>query len=387
MLHAVILAGGSGTRLWPASRTLRPKQFLKVQGDRTMLQATVDRLGDLVSLDRILIATTKALAGAVQDQLSQLPRGAILAEPCPRNTAPCIGLAAIHILRRDPEGTMAILPADQVIAPEEVFRDALGAAAAMLEEDPRRLVTFGVKPHYPSTGFGYIERGEAIAGVAGGGWRVAGGESTNLSNPESPIPRPPSPIPAYRVARFHEKPQLAVAEQYLAAGSYYWNSGMFVWKARTILDALARHQPAIASGLQRIAEAADRADFAEVLEAAFAAMPKISIDYAVMEHAEEAIVLEATFDWDDVGGWPAWARYRPADEHDNRIDAPRHAEINAGGNIVCGPETGQAIVLAGVKDLAVIVTPDAILVADKRDEASIAAVTGELRRRGWEEFL
>jgi len=189
------------------------------------------------------------------------------------------------------------------------------------------------------------------------------------------------------VARFHEKPQLAVAEQYLAAGTYYWNSGMFVWKARTILDALARHQPAIASGLQRIAEAADRADFAAVLEAEFAAMPKISIDYAVMEHAEEAIVLEAPFEWDDVGSWPAWARYRPADDRDNRIDAPRHAEINAGGNIVCGPETDQAVVLAGVKNLAVIVTPDAILVADKRDEASIAAVTGELRRRGWEEYL
>jgi mannose-1-phosphate guanylyltransferase len=364
MLHAVILAGGSGTRLWPASRTLRPKQFLKVQGDRTMLQATVDRLGDLVPLDCTLIATTKTLAAAVQDQLSQLPRGAVLAEPCSRNTAPCIGLAAVHILRRDPQGTMAVLPADQVIGPEDAFRDALGAAAAMVEEDPRRLVTFGIKPHYPSTGFGYIERGEPIP-VQASGLRV----------------------PAYRVARFHEKPQLPVAQQYLAAGSYYWNSGMFVWKARTILDALARHQPAIASGLERIARAAQRADFAEVLEAEFSAMPKISIDYAVMEHAEEAIVLEATFDWDDVGSWPAWARYRPADPRDNRIDAPRHAEIGAAGNIVFAPQPGQAIVLAGVKDLAVIVTPDAILVADKHDEASIAAVTDELRRRGWKEYL
>ena len=130
MLHAVILAGGSGTRLWPASRTLRPKQFLKVQGDRTMLQATADRLGDLVPLDRILIATTKSLAGAVQEQLSHLPRGAVIAEPCPRNTAPCIGLAAVHVLRADPDATMAILPADQHIAPQEVFQDALRAAAA-----------------------------------------------------------------------------------------------------------------------------------------------------------------------------------------------------------------------------------------------------------------
>jgi len=367
MLHAVILAGGSGTRLWPASRTLRPKQFLKVQGDRTMLQATVDRLGSLVSLERVLIATTTTLAEAVQDQLSQLPRGAILAEPCSRNTAPCIGLAAIHVLARDPDATMAILPADQVIAPEEVFQDTLRAAAALVEEDARRLITFGIKPHYPSTGFGYIERGEAVpvsAAIAGGGGP-----------------------PVYRVVRFHEKPQLPVAERYLAAGRYYWNSGMFVWKARTILDGLARHQPAIASGLQRIAEAAPRPDFAEVLEAEFAAMPKISIDYAVMEHAEEAIVLEAPFEWDDVGSWPAWARYRPADAEQNRIEAARHVEINASGNVVRVSEAGQVVVLAGVQDLVVVVTPDAILVADQRDEASIAAVTKELQKRGWLEYL
>jgi mannose-1-phosphate guanylyltransferase len=200
MLHAVILAGGSGTRLWPASRTLRPKQFLKVQGDRTMLQATVDRLGELVPLDRILIATTKTLAAAAQDQLSQLPRGAVIAEPCPRNTAPCIGLAAVHILRRDPQGTMAVLPADQVIGPEDVFRDALRAAAAMVEEEPRRLVTFGIRPHFASTGFGYIERGEAIEGS---GFRVQGsGSGVQDSEPGSaPAAPPPPPPPPKRQGR------------------------------------------------------------------------------------------------------------------------------------------------------------------------------------------
>jgi mannose-1-phosphate guanylyltransferase len=356
-----------------------------------MLQATADRLGDMVPLDHIWIATTKSLAGAVQEQLSELPRGAVVAEPCPRNTAPCIGLAAVHILRRDPEATMAVLPADQVIAPQEAFQETLRAAAALVEEDPRRLVTFGIKPHYPSTGFGYIERGEGI-----GDWGLGIGDrdpgvSRNppASNPQSPIPNPSShrhPT-AYRVARFHEKPQRAVAERYVAAGTYYWNSGMFVWKARTILDALRRHQPAIAAGLERIAEACDRPNFVEVLEGEFAAMPKISIDYAVMEHAEEAIVLEAPFAWDDVGGWLAWARYAGADEHDNRTDAARHVEINAGGNVVLATEAGRVVVLAGVKDLVVIVTPDAVLVADKHDEASIAAVTKELKARGWEEYL
>jgi mannose-1-phosphate guanylyltransferase len=189
------------------------------------------------------------------------------------------------------------------------------------------------------------------------------------------------------VAKFHEKPPLATAQQYVAAGRYYWNSGMFVWKARTVLEALARHQPAIAAVLERIAEACDRPGFVEVLEAEFAAMPKISIDFAVMEHAEEAIVLEAPFEWDDVGGWLAWARYAGADEHDNRTDAARHVAINAAGNVVLAPEAGRVVVLAGVKDLVVIVTPDAVLVADKHDEASIAAVTKELQARGWNEYL
>jgi mannose-1-phosphate guanylyltransferase len=366
MLHAVILAGGSGTRLWPASRTLCPKQFLKVQGDRTMLQATADRLAGLVPPDRIVIATTKSLAWACEEQLPHLPPGAILAEPCPRNTAPCIGLSAIHVLRNDPDATMAVLPADQLIAPQEVLQDTLRAAAALVADDPRRLVTFGIKPRSPSTGFGYIERGAAVSAKA----------------------RPVVAGPAdYRVARFHEKPQRDVAEQYLAAGGYYWNSGMFVWKARTILDALARHQPAMTAGLERIAAASGRPGYAEVLESEFAAMPRVSIDYAVMEQAEEAIVVEAPFEWDDVGSWAAWARYRPADVDDNRVDAARHLAIHAGGNIVLNADAGRVVVLAGVKDLVVIVTPDAVLVADKHDEASVAAVTKELKTRGWDEHL
>lgn len=366
MLYAVIMAGGSGTRLWPASRAARPKQFLKVQPDRTLLQATVDRLDSLVPSDRVLVATTRALAPAVQEQLSQLPRESILAEPCPRNTAPCIGLAAVYLLRRDPEATMAVLPADQVILPAEVFQETLRAAAALVEAEPQRLVTFGIKPTYAATGFGYIERGEPIC-VAGAG---PGGEMP----------------PAYRVARFHEKPQPAVARQYLAAGTYYWNSGIFVWKARTILEALARYEPAVHRGLEKIAAAADRPNLGELMEAEFAAMPKISIDYAVMERAEEAIVLEAPFEWDDVGSWRAWARYRPADQHESHVDAPRYLAINARGNIVRA-EADMVVVLAGVRDLVVVVTPDAVLVADKQDEASVAAVTEELRRRGWEEYL
>lgn len=364
MLHAVILAGGSGTRLWPESRAARPKQFLAVEGDRTLLQATVDRLGSLVPPERVLIATNKHLAGEIQAHLSHLPRSAILAEPYARNTAPCIGLAAIRILRDDPDATMVVLPADQIISPPAAFQDAIRLGAALVDEDPRRLVTFGIRPTYAATGFGYIEQGEPLRGPAG----AAGGR-------------------AFRVKRFHEKPARSVAEQYLAAGRFAWNAGIFLWRAQTILDALAQYRPDLHARLMCVAQAVDRPQFPEILDRQFQAMEKISIDFAVMEAAEGVVVVEAEFQWDDVGSWLALKRYRPHDEQGNVPDAPRALAINTTGTLVRCQDAGHAVVVAGVKDLVVVVTPDATLVANKHDEKSLAAVTEELRKRGWTEYL
>jgi len=367
MLYAVIMAGGAGTRLWPESRRDRPKQLLEIQGDRTMIQATVDRLGDLVPLERIVVATTDDLAGPIGEQLSQLPRESILCEPCPRNTAPCIGLAAIRILREDPDATMAVLPADHVIEPPEAFRAAIRFAAALVEQRPQRLVTFGIRPSYPAEGFGYIERAAPL------GAEVAGS-----------FDEPPA---AYRVKQFREKPDAATAQQYLEAGTFYWNAGIFLWKARTIMNALEQFEPDTFARLQTIAEAADRPEFAEILDREFAEVNRISIDYAVMERAAEVVVVEAPFAWDDVGSWRALERLRQADPDGNVIDAAKHFEMNARGSIVRATDADHAVVLVGVEDLVVIVTPDATLVANKHDEESIRKAIEKLEAAGLGDYL
>ena len=364
MLHAVIMAGGSGTRLWPESRAERPKQLLRIQAERSMLQQSVDRLGDLVPPERILIATTEQLAGRAHDQLSQLPREAILAEPCPRNTAPCIGLAAIRLLREDPEAVMAVMPADQVIEPAERFQAAIGLAEGLVNEDPRRLITFGIRPTYPSQGFGYIEQGEP---------------------PETGISSPLARVNC--VARFHEKPDAETAARYITAGNYLWNAGIFIWKAATILEALARYEPAMHDHLQAIAAAAERPDSADVLRREFAAMDKKPIDRAVMERTTEAVVIEAPFDWDDVGSWRALERLRPPDAAGNLLDAARHVAIDTTGTILRSQDPNHVVALVGVKDLIVIVTPDATLVARKDCEESIRKVIEQLESRGWREHL
>ncbi|HLA86082.1 MAG TPA: sugar phosphate nucleotidyltransferase [Thermoguttaceae bacterium] len=363
MLHSVIMAGGAGTRFWPESRRNRPKQFLNMLGDRTMLQATVSRLGDLVSPERICVATTVALAPAVAEQLPDLRPGAILAEPCKRDTGPAIGLAAAAILRTDPGAVMAVMPSDHVISPDETFREAIRFAAALVEEDPKRLVTFGIRPTYPAETFGYIERDAPLVGRADA--------------------RPP----AFAVKRFHEKPKADVAEKYLAAGDFYWNSGIFVWRADTILRAIEQFQPETITRLNRIANAAGTPAADDVLRREFAEIKPLSIDFGVMERAAGVVVIEAPFDWDDVGSWRSLERLSRADDSGNIIDAARFLGLKTTGSIIRSQRPDHLVVTMGVEDLVVIVTPDATLVANKHDEESLRRVTKELEARGWMEFL
>ena len=360
MLHAIVMAGGSGTRFWPASRAAQPKQLLPLAGSTTLLEDTIARLEGLVPPDRTMIVTSARLLDAVRRQAPRIPAQEIVGEPCKRDTAPCIGLAALLVSRRDPDAVMAVMPSDHVIRPAADFRRAIEQAAAMVMQAPGRLVTFGVRPTYPAEGFGYIQQG-------------------------APLPTAPGEAPAFAVARFKEKPPASVAADYFAAGTYLWNAGIFVWKAATIIAALEARQPEMMTRLRAIAAAWDTPARDGVFAEEFAAIKGISIDYAVLEHAADVAVIEAPFTWDDLGGWSAVARQRAADAAGN-TSVGKHLAIDSAGTIVHAGDD-HLVVTLGLKDILVVHTPDATLVADRAHEEAVRKVVAELESRGWTEFL
>jgi mannose-1-phosphate guanylyltransferase len=359
MLHAVIMAGGSGTRFWPASRANRPKQFLPLFGEETLLQATVRRVADWIGPEQTLIVTNQAHAGETARELPAIPASNIVCEPCGRNTAPCIGLAAMLIAHRDPNAVMLVMPADHRIERADLFREAVERAVAIVDREPA-LVLFGVRPSYPSVSFGYFERGAALPADQQG---------------------------AFRVASFREKPNQATAAEFVAAGRFFWNSGIFVWKAATILDALREFEPDIDDGLARLRPHLGTEGWDHALAAEFPGIKAISIDYGVLERANNVLMIEAPFDWDDVGSWQALGRQseQSADRDGNRAQG-----------LFCGVDSRDCIVRTtsdhlvatiGMSDCVIVHTPDATLVARKDDEESIRRLVQTLRERGYERFL
>jgi mannose-1-phosphate guanylyltransferase len=359
MLHAVIMAGGSGTRFWPASTKDNPKQLLNLVGRETMIRQTVDRLGELVPNERRLVVTNQRLVTEVRKQLPELPAASVVGEPCKRDTAPCIGLAALLVSRHDPDATMAVMPADHVISPDGKFQAAIRQAVQLVDERPGRIVTFGIKPTYPAEIFGYIHRGRPL--------------------------EPSLAAPSFTVKRFEEKPDATTAERYLASGNYYWNSGIFVWRAETILAALRERQPEMFRRLTIIVEAWDSPRQNAVFEREFSAIKGISIDYAVMENATDVAVIVAPYDWDDLGGWQSLARLLGTDDDGNTI-VGTHLGMNTRGTIVRSNDE-HLVVTLGVEDLIVVHTPHATLVANKHDEEHIRDIVKELESRRWEEYL
>jgi mannose-1-phosphate guanylyltransferase len=360
MLYAVIMAGGSGTRFWPASRKMRPKQLLALSGQRTMLQSTSDRLAGLIPVERQLILTNRLLVDPIAEQLPLIPVENLVGEPAKRDTAPCIGLAAALIAHQDPDAIMAVMPSDHVIGTDTQFCAAITAAERLVLDDPARIVTFGIKPTYPAESFGYIQRGAVI-------------EAT-----ENPADSPPTKC--YAVDRFREKPDRKTAAEYMKSGDYYWNSGIFVWKASTILGALETKTPGLFARIRRIADAIGTPDYDVVLEREFSAIEGTSIDYAVMESYPNVAVIEAPFHWDDVGSWQSLGRLHDADEHGNTV-VGNHLGIDSTGSIIFG-DSDHTIVTIGVDDLIVVQTKDATLVAPKSAEERVREVVKRLQDSG-----
>lgn len=366
---AVIMAGGRGERFWPLSREVRPKQFLPLTGKETMLQATVARLRSLVRPEDTYIVTGERYASLVRQQLPQVPAGNVLAEPQGRDTAPCIGLASLFIRRAHPERdpVMLVLPADHLVTDLEAFRRTLEAAVEVAQAEDV-LVCIGIKPTRPETGYGYMKCGEPLG----------------MGNGE---------IAVYRVEKFTEKPDLDTAYTFLRHGGYLWNSGMFVWRLSVIERALAAHLPELASGLVTLAARLETGSpWADV----FCRLPRISIDYGVMEKTEEAVVITGAFGWDDVGTWSALSRVYQKDALGNVVahhTASRGDKHPPARPILlhsrdCVVYNGHRLLAAiGVEDLIIVDTDDALLICRKHEEQRLKELLSQLRRDGLEHYL
>jgi len=368
MRYAMIMAGGAGTRLWPMSRLNRPKQlirFMERAGDptrRSLLELAMMRLEGLIDPKSRYICTSESYREIIKEQMPDLLDDQILGEPVGRDTVNAVGFAAAVLAKKDPDAIFAVLTADHLIEPEDVFRERMDTGFRLVEADPKRFVTFAIKPTYPATGFGYIERGTPIRDKQDGGKKGIDGVSAG----------------AFHVARFVEKPDLARAQAYVESGDFAWNSGMFVWKASSFLEALKRFKPESYEGIMKIRDAWGTTSAKETLHAIYPTLPKISVDYAVMEpaareaqHASESkaadrfsvCTVQMDLKWLDVGSWPSFAETVPADKSGNAAAGEGASVIvNSSRNLIVNAQAGHTVAVLGAEDLIVVHTADATLV-------------------------
>ena len=353
--YALILAGGRGTRFWPRSRRARAKQVLEFFGTRSLIQQTVDRLRPVIAPERIWILTNDHLRAEIVRQLPEVPRRQILAEPAQRNTAPAIGLAARILQTMDPEAVMGVFPADHVIAKPRDFTRLLKTAFQSAAQG--NIVVLGIQPRWAETGYGYIEFPKGV----------------NAKR------RAASPV-----ASFREKPDAATAAEFLAAGNFYWNAGMFFWKTSVLLEAFERFLPKTARLLASLPPVKSR-KFAGDLRNVFPKCENISIDYAVLERAANVVGIPAgDIGWNDVGSWSAVYDLHKRDAQGNALLADAIVEASS-GNYVDAP--GKLVALLGVKDLIIVDTPDALLIADRGRAQEVGALVRRLEKAGREELL
>ncbi len=356
MLYAVVLAGGRGERFWPYSREACPKQFLKLMGSRTMLQQTVDRLEGLVEPESVYVITGAAYVDLVREQLPGIPEENIIGEPCGRDTAAAVGLGARYVARRNPEGVMLVLPADHYIQDVARFRLVLaGAAAAVARGD--YLATLGIVPNRPETGYGYIRRGEL---------------HDNYND-----------IPAHVAEEFTEKPDLERAMEFLDRGNYFWNSGMFIWRVDVINRLIEELLPELHAGLHKIELALQNGEAQQVVEEVYPGLPKISVDYGIMEQAGNVLVMPGDFGWDDVGSWTALERHRDRDENNNMVDA-RGVFLDTRDCLISSSRT---VATLGVDNLIIVDNGESLLVCSKDRAQEIKQVVQALKKVGCQDLI
>jgi mannose-1-phosphate guanylyltransferase len=357
MMHGVIMAGGSGTRFWPQSRKNRPKQLLNIVGTKTMIRATAERILPEIPFERIMVVTGASHAEEIAKQLPELAPGMIVSEPYGRNTAPCIALAAYKLFKTDPDGVMVVLPADHLIGKETEFRQALRIGKEVSCRGDY-LLTFGIVPHRPETGYGYIHLGPPVLHI--------------------------DAATVFRVHRFVEKPDHATADQYVTSGKYLWNSGMFIWKITTILRAFETHLPEVSRLMERIAPALNTPDEPGAIAEVYRTVEPLSIDYGIMEKADNVLTLPVDLEWNDVGCWTSLGEVWECDDLGN---APRgHVVIvDSERCIVSSPHKLTAVI--GVEDLIVVDTPDALMICRRDKAQDVRKLQEILKERGLEKLL
>lgn len=356
MLHSVIMAGGIGARFWPLSRRHQPKQMLDLLGEGTLIEQTVLRIAPLVPPENQWIVTNDEQKAMIRSLLPAIAERQFVVEPLGRNTAPAIGLSAVHLLHHDPDAVMIVLPADHRIADVQAFRDCLSLAVELVRESDV-LATIGIRPLRPETGYGYIQVDHV-----------------------TPPPRPQ----VHWVKTFAEKPNPQTAKLFFESGEFLWNSGIFIWRADVIMQQIAEHMPNWYSGLQEIAQTIGTPREAEVARRIFSALKGTSIDYGVMEHAPRVAVVSGTFDWSDVGSWDEVWRLLPQDERSNAIRG-HGAAVEADRNLVLARD--KLIMLVGVNDLIVVETDDALLICPREDSQRVRAAVDFLEKQEWNRYL
>ncbi len=362
MNYAVILAGGTGKRLWPLSRHKRPKQVLKLFENQTLLRQCFERLLNIFDERNILILTNADFAETIRDNISELPYGNIIAEPAVRDTAGAIGLAATILSKYDPNATMAILTADQQITPDETIQQALDDAISYVNENPETLLTFGIKPKFPSTQLGYI----------------------NCTDPQK---HPSLENKIYDVKSFTEKPDEETAKKYIEQGNYFWNSGMFVWKARTILNNLKKYLPQCAEPLEKIKKNWETPNQKLALNEWFEKLPKISIDYAVMEKAENVKAIELDCNWLDMGSFTSLADVIKSDENNNIVVAAESELMDCSDSILVTEDSGHLIAGIGLEKMVVAHANDVTLVCPISQIHRIKELLKKIKDEGKEKYL